>query len=92
MCISINNGAFPNYLNALSAASYLVDDLFDVGLRDLDGVEQPGQLLLVRLVQLDDLHLLVVLPAREPERHIGFCEQSRVFTNSLSIKILKPSW
>jgi hypothetical protein len=46
---------------------YLVNDLLDVGLGNLNGFEQPGQLLLVGLVQLDHLHHLVVFSAREPE-------------------------
>ena len=51
----------------LEAECVLVDDLLDVSLRGLDGLEKSDQLLLVGLVKLNNLHLLVVLTPGEPD-------------------------
>ena len=50
----------------LEAEDVFVDDLLDVELRRLDRLEESCQLLLERLVELNNLDLLVVLTPGEP--------------------------
>ena len=79
------------HIRMLVFVANLVDDLLDVGLGRLDGVEQPDQLLLVRLIQLDHLHLLVVLSARKPEQKNEFRQQSDIFNKFFALTIIQTS-